>query len=70
MILQLYMLGFRHRAIVAFVLLIITVFAAEGLQRLQVDTGVDSLIPANDPARLVYQKVMVSLARITRPLSI
>ncbi len=58
MILQMYMLGYNHRVTVTLFLLIVTAFAAVGMQRLQVDTGIDSLIPANDPSRLIYQKVM------------
>ena len=58
MIEQIYMLGYRHRAFVGLFLLLVTIFTAAGLQRLQIDTGIDSLIPADDPSRLVYQKVM------------
>jgi uncharacterized protein len=58
MIVQLYMLGYKRRVLVTLFLLVITAFAAAGMLRLQVDTGIDSLIPADDPSRLVYQKVM------------
>ena len=58
MIGKIYMLGYKHRALVALFLLLVTAFAGTGMQRLQVDTGIDSLIPADDPSRLVYQKVM------------
>ena len=58
MIVQMYMLGYRHRVLVALFLLFITAFTGAGMQRLQVDTGIDSLIPSDDPSRLVYQKVM------------
>lgn len=64
------MLGYKHRALVALFLLLVTAFAGTGMQRLQVDTGIDSLIPADDPSRLVYQKVMGNLARTIKPLSI
>lgn len=58
MIVQLYMLGCKRRVLVTLFLLVITAFAGAGMLRLQVDTGIDSLIPAGDPSRLVYQKVM------------
>jgi uncharacterized protein len=58
MIEQLYMLGYKRPALVALFLLLVTLLAGAGLQRLQVDTGIDSLIPADDPSRIVYQKVM------------
>jgi uncharacterized protein len=58
MITQLYMLGYKRRSFVTLFLLIITAFVGAGMLRLQVDTGIDSLIPADDPSRLVYQKVM------------
>jgi predicted RND superfamily exporter protein len=58
MIVQACMLGYKHRIPVTVFLLLITLFAAFGLQKLEIDTGIDSLIPADDPARQVYQKVM------------
>jgi len=58
MILNFLMLGVRHRTGVIAVLFLITVLAAAGMYRLRMDTGLDSLIPASDPARLVYQQVM------------
>ncbi|MEX2524651.1 MAG: efflux RND transporter permease subunit [Gammaproteobacteria bacterium] len=58
MILNLFMLGVRHKAAVIFAMVLITLFAAAGLPKLKVDTSIDSLIPASDPARLVYQRVM------------
>lgn len=58
MIEQLYMLGYKRRVFVAFFIFVVTVVTGAGMQRLKVDTGVDSLIPASDPSRLVYQKVM------------
>jgi uncharacterized protein len=58
MIVQLYMLGYKRRVLVTLFLLVVTAFAGVGMLRLQVDTGVDSLIPADDPSRVVYQKVM------------
>ena len=58
MISQIYLLGYKHRLITSVFLTIITVFACIGMFRLKVDTGINSLIPGDDPARLVYQKVM------------
>jgi predicted RND superfamily exporter protein len=57
-ILQFLLLTLKHRTAVVATLLLITVVTALGLPRIRVDTGVDSLIPASDPARLVYQRVM------------
>lgn len=58
MIMQACMLGYRRRVPVALFLLIVTLFAAIGMQRLKIDTSINSLIPADDPARQIYQKVM------------
>ena len=57
MISKLFMLGFNDRKGIFLGLLIVTLFFASGLPKLEVDTGVDSLIPAGDPARLIYQRV-------------
>ncbi len=58
MIEQIYMLGYKRRALVALFVLLITLVVGTGTLRLQIDTSVDSLIPAGDPSRLVYEKVM------------
>ena len=58
MIEQIYMLGYKRRALVALFVLLITLVVGTGMLRLQIDTSVDSLIPAGDPSRLVYEKVM------------
>jgi hypothetical protein len=55
---QFLLLGIRHPRMVALILGVITLLAAAGLPRLTVDTGFDSLIPASDPARQIYQRVM------------
>ena len=57
MIANLLLLGIRHRPVVSFLLVLMTLFAASGLPRLEVDTSFDSLIPADDPQRTVYQRV-------------
>ena len=58
MILNFFMLGVRRRTGVIATLFLITLLAAAGMYRLKIDTGLDSLIPASDPARLVYRQVM------------
>ncbi len=58
MILSLYKLGLNNRFVVVLFLVCMTLLAALGIQKLTIDTGVDSLIPSDDPARLVYQRVM------------
>ena len=58
MITSLYLLGYRKRLPVALFLLVFTILALLGMNRLQVDTSLDSLIPSDDPARLVYQRIM------------
>ncbi len=58
MISRLFMLGLRYPGPVLFALIAATLLAAAGLPRLQVDTSFDSLIPADDPDRVVYQRVM------------
>ena len=58
MIVQMCLLGYKHRVPVALLLMLVTLFSLVGMQRLQVDTGIDSLIPADDPARQIYQRIM------------
>ncbi len=58
MIVQMYMLGYKHRGPVFLFLLIMTLFAALGIKDLRIDTSIQSLIPADDPSRQVYQKVL------------
>lgn len=58
MIARVFLLGVRHPVAVCLVLALVTLLTAAGLPRLQIDTGFDSLIPGDDPARLVYQRVM------------
>jgi len=58
MIMKIFLIGLKHKVAATLFLVITTVLAATGLPKLDVDTGVDSLIPANDPSRLIYQKVM------------
>ena len=58
MIVQLCMLGHKYRLPVILFILSITLIAMQGMKQLKVDTGIDSLIPADDPARQIYQKIM------------
>ena len=58
MIMKLFLVGLKHRLAVTFFLIVATLLAAAGLPKLKVDTGVDSLIPASDPSRLIYQQVV------------
>jgi hypothetical protein len=53
-----YLLGARHRLVVISSIALITLVACFGLTRLKIDTSFDSLIPSDDPARIVYQRVM------------
>ncbi len=58
MIVRIFLVGLKHRLAVTLFLVATTLLAATGLPKLEVDTGVDSLIPASDPSRLIYQQVM------------
>ncbi len=58
MITSLYLIGYRKRTPVLLFLLVITLLSLFGMQRLEIDTTLDSLIPDDAPARMVYQKVM------------
>ena len=52
------MLGLRYPVVVTMFMIVTTLFAAAGMSRVEIDTGMDSLIPASDPSRLIYQQVM------------
>ncbi|MEE8233211.1 MAG: MMPL family transporter, partial [Gammaproteobacteria bacterium] len=58
MMVRIFLVGLKHRLAVTLFLVATTLLAATGLPKLEVDTGVDSLIPASDPSRLIYQQVM------------
>lgn len=53
-----YLLGARYRLAVISAIALITVVASFGFTKLVIDTSFDSLIPSDDPARIVYQRVM------------
>lgn len=55
---SIFMLGARYKSAVIALITLITLVMAAGLPRLIIDTGFDSLIPSDDPNRLVYQRVM------------
>lgn len=58
MIARLFLVGVRFPLAVSTALLLISALALAGLPRLQIDTSFDSLIPNDDPARLVHQRIM------------
>ncbi len=58
MMMKIFLVGLKHRTAVMLFMIATTLLAAAGLPKLEVDTGVDSLIPASDPSRLIYQQVM------------
>lgn len=58
MITRLYLLGYHKRIPVLLFLLVMTLAGLVGMQRLTIDTTLDSLIPDDAPARMVYQKIM------------
>ena len=58
MMLKLFMLGLKRPVAVTLFMVTATLFAAAGIPTLEIDTGLDSLIPASDPNRLIYQQVM------------
>lgn len=58
MMLKLFMLGLKRPVAVTLFMVTATLFAAVGIPKLEIDTGLDSLIPASDPNRLIYQQVM------------
>lgn len=51
------MVGMNHRLATLLFLLSVTLFLGSGLQRLRIDTGLDSLISATDPNRQVLARV-------------
>jgi predicted RND superfamily exporter protein len=59
MLQNLYLIGVRYRLIVLLSVIAITVFFIAGIPRLEIDAGLDSLIAANDPDKLVYQRALV-----------
>ena len=58
MMTSMYLLGARYRTTVVSIIALITVIASFGLPRLEIDMSFDSLVPSDDPARVVYQRVM------------
>ena len=54
---RLLMYSLEHQLVTLVGLFLITVLTVSGLHRLSIDTGLDSLIPASDPMRLVYERI-------------
>jgi len=52
-----FMLGLKHRWLVLFCLLLLSLLFAGGLPRLHIDTGINSMIADGDPNRLMYEAV-------------
>ncbi len=52
------LIGLKRQITSTFLLLILTILAALQIPKIEIDTSVDSLIPYNDPARQVYQRVI------------
>lgn len=68
MIERLIQLALYRQAITLLMIFAITLFFVNGLTRLQIDTSLDSLIPANDPTRLVYDKVATEFGTDNRTI--
>ena len=58
MIESLFLLGIRQRNVVGIFVVLATILLGLGIPRLETDTSFNSLIPADEPDRLAYQKVM------------
>jgi len=58
MLVKLFSLGVHQRKTVLLGVGLVTAFFITGLPGLQINTGLDSLVPANNPDRLVYQRVL------------
>ncbi len=58
MIESLLLTGIRYRAITIGLITLITLVLGAGLGRLTIDTSFNSLIPSDEPEKLVYQRVM------------
>ncbi len=58
MIESLFLLGIRQRNVVGIFVVLVTILLGLGIPRLETDTSFNSLIPADEPDRLAYQKVM------------
>ncbi len=57
MIAGLYLIGIRYRVAMVVLVLLATLLSMVGIARLEVDTSFNSLIPTDEPGRLVYQRV-------------
>ncbi len=68
MIERVLLLGLNHRLVVFALLALVTALAADGLQRLRVDTGLHSLISDADPDRQAYLRVAEEFGSDNRTL--
>ncbi len=58
MIAAIFRIGARHQPATLLIVTLLTFALGSGLSKLNIDTSFDSLIPHDDPNRLVYQQVM------------
>ena len=58
MISALFLVGIRYRKIVYVLVGLFTLITGAGLTNLKIDTSFNTLIPSDEPERLVYQRVM------------
>jgi predicted RND superfamily exporter protein len=58
MISALFLVGIRYRKIVYTLVALFTLLTGAGLANLKIDTSFNTLIPSDEPERLVYQRVM------------
>ncbi len=62
------MWGYNNQVIATILIVLITILAGMGLPRLHVDTTLDSLIPANDPSRLIYERISAEFGTDNRTI--
>ena len=58
MIQALFTLGLRQRRLITIIVIAITIPLFWGMTRLEIDTSFNSLIPADEPEKLAYQRAM------------
>ena len=62
------MFGANYRLVTFLLLAIVTAFCAQGLQKLSIDTGFESLIPDSNPDRQAYLRVSEEFGSDNRTL--
>jgi len=55
---RMFMFGLRHRLLLLLMLIALTVLAALGMQRLQIDTGTESMVAKGSPKQVIYEAVV------------